>query len=231
MFCSRFCFTITIHLPCLKFKINYYRYFCREFKLINLNYLAHIFLSGKNSKIQIGNFIGDFVKGSKFNDYPPKIREGILFHRRIDEFTDSHPIVIEFNKLLRPTFARYSGIISDMYFDHFLAKNFRKYSSVSLLFFAWKFYFYALLNYWHLPSRVKGFIFHFILSNRLNKYQSQEGLRNSLEIMSKHKVKALNPDKTIQFLQQHHDELEVLFDLFFKDLIAFCENQTVGNEN
>lgn len=190
-----------------------------------MNYLAHIFLSGNHSKVQVGNFIGDFVKGSKFNDYPAKIREGILLHRQIDDFTDSHPIVVEMTNFLKPEFGRYSGIVSDMYLDYFLANNFRKYSKLSLNKFAFRFYIYALINYRHLPQRVKGFIFHFVFSNRLAKYAKLEGLRESLEIMSNYKVKAIKPDKTIAFLQNHQEILENWFTLFFDDLLIFVQGK------
>ena len=177
--------------------------------------------------MQVGNFIGDFVKGSKFNNYPEKIKDGILFHRMIDEFTDSHPVVIEFVQFLKPTFGRYSAIITDMYFDYFLAKNFKNYSPVPLRIFALKFYCYALLNYRYLPKRVKGFIFHFIFSNRLTEYRKLEGLKNSLEIMSNYKVKALKPDIIIHFLQQHQTVLENMFVEFFKDLLSFCHKAPI----
>lgn len=188
-----------------------------------LNYLAHIFLSGNHSEIQIGNFIGDFVKGSKYNLYPPEIRFGILFHRKIDEFTDKHPVVIQVNNLLKPTFGRYSAIISDMYFDYFLARNFKKYSTISLGVFALRFYFFALFYYKYLPNRVRGFIFHFIFTNRLKKYGSLDGLKQSLEIMAHFKVKAIQPEKTISFLMHRHDQLEAMFFDFFEELIVFCK--------
>lgn len=190
-----------------------------------MNYLAHIFLSGDNHRVQIGNFIGDFVKGSHFNDYPPGIRRGILLHRRIDEYTDSHPVVLKVNVFLRPTFGRYSGIISDMYFDYFLALRFKQYTSRSLNVFAFQFYFFALLNYKHLPVRVKRFVFHFVGTNRLKKYGSLDGLKNSLQIMSNYKIPAIDPEKTIAFLVEHHYELERDFALFFPDLIEFCKKE------
>jgi len=190
-----------------------------------LNYLAHIFLSGGNSRVQIGNFIGDFVKGSHFNDYPTTIRRGILLHRKIDEYTDSHPVVLKVKLFLRPAFGRYSGIITDMYFDYFLAIRFNQYSSKSLNAFAFQFYFYALLNYRHLPARVRRFVFHFAGTNRLKKYGSLAGLKESLEIMSNYKVPAIDPQKTIAFLVEHHDELKTDFALFFPDLIDFCQKE------
>lgn len=186
-----------------------------------LNYLAHIFLSGNNSNIQIGNFIGDFVKGSKFEAYPKNIRAGILLHRKIDEFTDSHVVVRDTIELLRPTFGRYSGIVVDMYFDYFLACHFIKYSSVSLNCFAYKFYFSALLHYKFLPKRVKNFIFHFIATNRLRKYATIEGLRDSLQIMANYKSSAIIPETTIQFLMENKEEIETRFHLFFPDLIEY----------
>jgi acyl carrier protein phosphodiesterase len=192
-----------------------------------LNYLAHIFLSGSDQQIKIGNFIGDFVKGTRYEQFPDKIREGVLLHRRIDEFTDSHPVVRQTVAFLRPAFGRYSAIVADMYFDYFLAKNFRKYASMSLTIFACKFYIAAILHYSYLPERVKGFIFHFIGTNRLVKYASTEGLFESLQIMSAYKIPTLDPGAVIHFLVEHQEILEVQFSSFFPDIIYFVENECI----
>ena len=203
-----------------------------ENRITTLNYLAHIFLSGRDSRIQIGNFIGDFVKGNRLNTYPEHIRVGIVLHRKMDTFTDSHEIVSETIALLRPAFGRYSGILVDMYFDYFLANNFTKYApQTSLNRFAYRFYFSSLINYKYLPDRVKGFIFHFIFTNRLGKYASLEGLKRSLEIMSIYKVSAINPGKTIDFLIQNHDELGKRFHQFFPELIEFVKKELNEPDN
>ena len=197
-------------------------------KNLNLNYLAHIFLSGNDHQLQIGNFIGDFVKGSKYTTYPDRIQKGIILHRKIDSFTDSHVIVKETILLLRPTFGRYSGIITDMYFDYFLAVNFQTYSTQkSLNLFAFKFYFSAFLNYNHLPFKVKRFIFHFISSNRLSRYASLDGLRSSLVIMAGYRIPALDPDRTIAYLIENHDELEHKFHQFFPDIIKYAKTESL----
>ncbi len=192
-----------------------------------MNYLAHIFLSGNNNQLQIGNFIGDFVKGSQMNKYPENVRKGIILHRKIDEFTDTHPVVRETVGILKPAFGRYSAIVTDMYFDYFLAINFRKYASKSLHIFAIRFYFITLIHYKHLPVRVKGFIFHFIFTHRLHKYASVSGLRNSLQIMESHKTSAIEAEKTIQFLIENTNEIEKHFHLFFPDLIEFVNSQNL----
>jgi len=193
-----------------------------------LNYLAHIFLSGDDGSLQVGNFIGDFVKGSKLNSYPDRIRDGIRLHRGIDSFTDSHEVVRETVAFLRPDFGRYSAILVDMYFDYFLALDFAVYSpDESLKRFSMRFYFSVLIRYRHLPERVKGFIFHFVFTNRLTTYSTADGLKESLEIMARHKISALEPDKTITFMLENHDELRKRFHLFFPDLVDFVKNEIV----
>lgn len=190
-----------------------------------MNYLAHILLSNNKSQIQVGNFIGDFVKGKKLNHFPKQIAKGIILHRKIDEFTDSHPIVRETVAFMRPTFGRYSAIILDMYFDFLLANNFKLYSpKKSLRFFSFQFYYNILLNYRHLPKKVKNFIFHFIFTSRLQKYKTYHGLKQSLEIMEKYKSSAINPALSISFLKQNRSELEKNFHQFMPEIIQFINN-------
>lgn len=190
-----------------------------------MNYLAHIYFSGDEPQIQIGNFIGDFVKGKQHQNYPVKMQQGILMHRKIDTFTDQHPVFKASADIIRNDFGRYSGIIIDMYYDYFLARDFREHTSLSLNAFTKRFYGHTILNYKYLPDRVKNFIFHFISTNRLNKYASQQGLHDSLKIMQKHKTTMLDPDAVIHALQQNHDELEALFRLFLPDLKQFAESE------
>ncbi len=190
-----------------------------------MNYLAHIYLSGGNRQLQVGNFIGDFVKGRKYQDFPKGICKGILLHREIDRFTDSHPLFLETVELLKPSFGRYSGIIADMYFDYLLASDFRRYShSTSLGLFAANFYLSAILNYRWLPERVKGFIFHFIWTNRLKQYSTYEGLEYSLKIMSHYKSSAINPELSIAFLRENENILRSRFNLFMPEAIEFVRS-------
>lgn len=90
-----------------------------------MNYLAHIFLSGPNRKVQLGNFVGDAVKGSSYKNYPPDIAKGIQLHRAIDDYTDHHPAVCEVVHRLQPEFGRYSGGIAGYLFRLFAGFPFR----------------------------------------------------------------------------------------------------------
>jgi acyl carrier protein phosphodiesterase len=62
-----------------------------------MNFLAHIYLSGDNDLIKIGNFMADF--GKQFKNYPVDVQKGIILHRAIDTFTDAHPVLDEALKL------------------------------------------------------------------------------------------------------------------------------------
>ena len=97
-----------------------------------MNYLAHLFLAGKSAESLIGNLAGDFVKGRIGDDVPAGIADGIRQHRRIDAFTDSHPSVSAFRRVLIPEHGHYSRIIADVFFDHFLAIDFTRYAAEPL---------------------------------------------------------------------------------------------------
>lgn len=185
-----------------------------------MNYLAHIYFSGTCRQVAVGNFIGDFVKGQGYKVYPSGIRKGILLHREIDHFTDTHPIFKETVELLRPSFGRYSGIMADMYYDYLLASDFERYSNgQSLDKFARNFYLSALFYYRWLPKGVKAFIFHFIKTNRLKKYGTFDGLQQSLTIMSIHKSSAINPALGIEFLVANEPQLRNHFNQFMTEAI------------
>ena len=72
--------------------------------VLRMNFLAHLYLSGEDDEVKLGNFIGDYVKGSKYLEYAEKIKKGILLHRKIDSFTDSHPLIKEASEAFRLAF-------------------------------------------------------------------------------------------------------------------------------
>src|SRR5213076_3593658 len=92
-----------------------------------MNYLAHLFLAEETAESLIGNLAGDFVKGAIGDRFPPAVAEGIRHHRRVDAFTDSHPSVAAFRRVLIPEHGHYARVIADVFFDHFLAIDFTRY--------------------------------------------------------------------------------------------------------
>ena len=105
-----------------------------------------------------------------------------------------------------------------MYYDYLLASDFERYSNgQSLGKFSRNFYLSALLYYRWLPKKVKGFIFHFIRTNRLEEYATYDGLQYSLKIMSVHSISAINPTLGIEVLAANEVQLRSLFDEFMKE--------------
>ena len=85
-----------------------------------MNYLAHLYLSGNNADLLLGNFIADHLKGAdRKRIYPEAIKRGIALHRRIDTFTDAHPVVAESKVRVREQFGKYAPVIVDVFYDHF----------------------------------------------------------------------------------------------------------------
>ena len=189
-----------------------------------MNYLAHIYLSGDSEEIKVGNFIGDFVKGNQHQQFPEQVAYGIILHRRIDSFTDQHTIVRECIQLLRPGYGKYAGIVADIFFDHFLASNWKDYSMDSLHHFTKNAHSIFLSNFGLLPFKVKQFLPFLIYHKRLESYAQRENLFTVLEIMSRRTSLPANSEWAMQILNQEYDQFETLFRNFFSELINYVES-------
>ena len=142
-----------------------------------MNYLAHFYLSGTaNPHFTLGNFLGDFVKGKKYNEYPPDIRRGILFHRAVDTFTDKHPLVLKSKRRLFPRYHHYSAVLVDLFYDHLLAINFGDYSRQALPEFATEVYSLLEKQEEWLPEKAKFMLPYMKRDNWLLNYGTLQGL-------------------------------------------------------
>ncbi len=190
-----------------------------------MNFLAHLYLSGSDVEIRLGNFIGDHVKGRRYSQYPEAVQKGIILHRAIDSFTDKHSITRECVNLFRPGYGRYAGVAVDVLFDHILANEWEKYSDSELKKFTRTFYFQMVRKYSLLPDRVKKFLPFMIQSNRLYSYRTAEGVKRALEIMSS--VSSL-PDKSayaIETLNENYELISSNFNTLFPEMIAFVKDE------
>ena len=188
-----------------------------------MNYLAHIYLSGESDEVILGNFIGDYVKGSKYREYPEKVAYGIRLHRSIDLFTDQHQDVKKCIEMLKPEYGRYAGIVVDIFFDHFLAANWNQYSAYTLREFSKHAHAVFLSNFRLLPFRVKQFLPFLIQHKRLESYAKVERLHEVLEIMSRRTSLPAKSEWAIQVLIQEYDQFEALFQSFFPEMIDYVE--------
>ncbi len=187
-----------------------------------MNYLAHLYLSGEQEATMVGNFIGDYVKGKTYQDFPKNIQHGILLHRQIDYFTDSHPKFREAKKLLSDSYGLYAGIVIDLFYDHFLAKNWSTYSPLTLREFT-KYSHAVLLSHFKiLPGKVKGFLPFLIQHKRLESYAKPTGIQHSLEIMSRYTSLPKKSHEAMQIMQSNLSFFEKNFADFMNEAIDFA---------
>ena len=178
-----------------------------------MNYLAHFYLAHETAASRAGNFLGDFITGtpeSLAESLPSELVDGIMMHRRIDAFTDSHPNFKAGKKLLSPERHRFSGIILDMFTDHFLAHNWEAYAKVSLLDFT-KEIATNMQEYWeYFPENAQREAIWMIEGDWFGRYQTIEGLEKSLTGISKSRKKFDPIAGSSEHLQSHYDQFQKL---------------------
>lgn len=190
-----------------------------------MNFLAHIYLSGENENIIIGNFIADGIKGKRYLKYPPEIAKGILLHRGIDSFTDSHPTVRKSTAKLHENYGHYSGVIVDILYDHFLAKNWHKYHPQPLDEYVQDFYSLLRENFTKLTPRIQKMMPFLISQNWLLEYATVEGIGKILAQMNVRTKGVTQMDQAVNELRENYDEFEAEFTSFFDELILFSKQK------
>lgn len=188
-----------------------------------MNYLAHIFLSGDDEELLLGNFIADAVKGKQLEQYPAGIARGIRLHRLIDTYTDTHPVVSETKARLRPRFRKYAPVVADLYFDHFLASRFEEFSSESLEAYTSRVYTLINRHLPHLPERVQYFFPYMMRQNWLLSYAEVSGIAQALGGLSRRASFESGMERAGEELLENYALYGADFHLFFPDLIAYVE--------
>ncbi len=186
-----------------------------------MNFLAHIYLSGDNKLVTIGNFIADGIKGKDYKKYPVDIQIGILLHREIDTFTDAHKTVRKSTKRLHQNYGHYAGVIVDILYDHFLAKNWSSYSKIPLDIYVDDFYNSLEHNFDILPLRIQRLIPYMIGDNWLLSYATIAGITKVLEGMNRRTQNRSKMNLAVDELQEFYRDFENEFTIFFAQLIEF----------
>lgn len=190
-----------------------------------MNFLAHIYLSGDDDEVTIGNFIADGIKGNRYLKYPHGISKGIILHRNIDTFTDSHPIVQQSTAKLHKNYGHYSGVIVDILYDHFLAKNWKIYSSQPLEEYVENFYTLLRNNFISLPPRIQRMMPYMIADNWLVNYATIPGIGKILAQMNVRTKGIVAMDQAVSELVEYYDEFENEFTTFFEELRNFSQQK------
>ncbi|MEI2759497.1 MAG: acyl carrier protein phosphodiesterase [Bacteroidia bacterium] len=183
-----------------------------------MNFLAHLYLSGNNEPVMIGNFIADHLKGKQWMALPEEIQKGVVLHRFIDSFTDSHPVVEQSKALLRPFFHKYTPVVSDIFYDHFLAAEWNNYSDIPIDEYARDVYQLMHKNYHFLPARTKEMLVYMENDNWLKNYATLNGINRALSGMGRRAKFDNNMHQAAEFLYDNYEAFKNQFEVFFPEL-------------
>jgi acyl carrier protein phosphodiesterase len=196
-----------------------------------VNYLGHFLLSYPREELVVGNFIADFVKGKKYQHYPSGISQGILMHRFIDEFTDTHEASLHCKMLLYPVVGKLAGVALDVLYDHILAKHFFNYTSESLQDFADACYHILSQHKKLMPLRSKYILHYMQKHNWLCRYDSEDGIQTTLKNMSRRITFDNNLLSSWSVYIENEKVMQHRFENFFNDLQEALRRNNFTNLN
>jgi len=183
-----------------------------------MNYLAHSYLSFGDSEILVGNMISDYVKGKKKFDYPLAIQKGIMLHRTIDTFTDTHPATKAAIVFFKPVVGTYAGAFVDVVYDHFLAKDETEFPGETLSIFASDAYKKLSEYYDLLPERFQRMLPHMINQNWLLNYRTMNGIENSFAGIFRRAKYIEYTKEAFQQFEKYYSKLQDYYTTFFGDV-------------
>ena len=190
-----------------------------------MNFLAHAYLSFGEEEILVGNMISDFVKGKAQYDYSPGIRKGIILHRRIDEYTDTHDAIKQAKEFFRPHYRLYSSPIVDVLLDYYLANDANHFSEGQLALFSQSVY--KTLNRYSasLPQRFLHAFTYMQSEDWLFKYRLKEGIMRSLKGLVRRSEFLDDSDTAIELFERHSSSLNECYKVFFEDVKIYAKEQ------
>ncbi|MGK0366695.1 MAG: acyl carrier protein phosphodiesterase [Saprospiraceae bacterium] len=190
-----------------------------------MNYLAHCFLSCSEEDLLIGNFIADSIRNKDLEALSPRVRDGVFLHRKIDSYTDIHPMTRLGTARLHSFHGKYASVIIDIYFDYLLVKNWERYTSQDLG--EWTQNIYKILERRSedIPFKMRKKLPFMIKDNWLMRYGTEDGLRFTFEKM---KTRLKYPDMfdgATDNLLNNYDAYEKEFHQFFPEVVAYVDSE------
>jgi acyl carrier protein phosphodiesterase len=187
-----------------------------------MNYLAHLYLARPAHEAMLGALLGDFVFGlAALDAYSAVERREILLHRRVDRYTDEHPLVAGSRRLFGDGRRRYAGIALDVYYDHCLARDWHRYGDVPLDAFTAPFYRYLLSRQEQLPERLRRIAPSMAAHDWLGSYRERDSVDRAVARIATRLSR--NGDRLVECLddlRRHEAEIAAGFDAFFPQLVA-----------
>lgn len=194
-----------------------------------MNYLAHLFLAGKNDGMILGSLLEDYITGGIENQVnrrlPADVKTGLRLHRHIDTFTDSDKEMVACKQLFYPGFGKYSPVVVDVILDHFLHKNWEIFAEEEFDVFKNRVYESLTTRYteWQ-PPALQALVRSMVEHDWLKSYIHFWGVEKALSSLNR-RVKQVDLTDAIPVMKQHYEEIDHLFLSFFKRLKDSCNTE------
>lgn len=197
-----------------------------------MNFLAHLYLSGESTEERLGNLLADFIKGRAIQDLPPAMQRGVSIHRAIDSYTDSHAVFLQSVDRIRPRWRRYSPILIDVFYDHFLAADWQEFSTDPLRGFLDGVYAAYHKHRDRFPELITYPMDRLIASDRMMTYERVEGIGDALDRLSRRfRWSKVSLKEAVEDLDAEYESLRRDFHAFFPELIDYTRNvqESIGD--
>lgn len=197
--------------------------------IADMNWLAHLFVSADTPHAWIGNLIGDFARGLDPNSLHPAVRTGFQQHRAVDRFTDAHPMHRASRARFFEPYRHFSGVLVDLYYDHFLANAWEQYRAEPLEAFVDRVHRVLSEHEDLLSPELRAAAPRLEYHGWLRSYQDEAGLARVLAGIERRSKREIDLRSSLQVLDRERAELEAEFHTFFPELIRYCRAWIVSS--
>jgi acyl carrier protein phosphodiesterase len=188
-----------------------------------MNFLAHLYLGDYGPDFSAGSVLADFIKGKRNDTLPSGIIEGIKLHLAIDDFTDHHPVFRATRSRLHQKFSHYAPVAADVFYDHFLAANWNRYSEETLEAFTKRAFQNMKMHRQHFPLRLKYIFLYNRFQKLLLSYRTEKGVRFAFSRLSGRARFQSGLEKALDELEANHHLYQNEFFEFFPDVQKFAK--------
>ncbi|MBN2358221.1 MAG: DUF479 domain-containing protein [Deltaproteobacteria bacterium] len=186
-----------------------------------MNYLAHFFLSQETPAAIAGALLGDHVRGDPSRQLPGAIAAAVVRHRQIDAFTDHHPRARQSRQRIDASFHLVRPVMVDVFYDHFLARHWDRYSDAPLAEFAQRVHAALLTHLEYLPERIRVSVESGSALEWLTSYGDLEQVGRALRRAASRLRRPGRLGEGARELQRNYGGLEQDFLVFFPDVMSF----------
>lgn len=190
-----------------------------------VNYLAHLLLSPPDDLSRLGNILADFLRGVDQEALPLPVQQGIKLHQKVDGFTDAHPDVRELRRLFSPARRRFSGVILDVVFDHYLIKHWSNYSDCDFDEFVDSAYSSLGAHTELMPDRMQLVVSWMTQRDWIRSYAELKGIGRALDGLAGRLKMNHSFHGSIEEVEEHYPAIEQGFLRFFPQLIEYVEDE------